>query len=806
MNRPEFIFKNKANSAKEIQDIFCINDLSGESMLESIPYCGGGVTCGIENEFQTAVSGRPGDVDLPIYITDSSYLKNLEKRVARGDASRKNFSRLMTFLENNSTGLWENSWVRFPASSLSRYAATVFDDDLKADKSIASSPPRGDRDRFLFKKNGRDYIRVPVSYLLKLALADAISGGSFIHPVIRSAGTDFMKAFMNDNTSPEIVSFFPVQGKNAGETAEMMKDSALKQYLLTQLLIIYANKKFELTGHGQEVSLYFSPHPPLRQKKLNDLIPDSFYREIFMSPCLSGWNRGEEKHNYMIMCHQMLSRSYLNSALKLRESGIISRNMVYLKGISNISLANNGTHISIGSIRLNEMLNNPSSTYTGVHEKYYGDLAVKIYEHFIPLFSGVYSADPYRLNFQDFYPEKVLGFLSHELDFTHLRMLWREWKDKARLKVLGNPLTPFGPEWMERLVAGACRLKGDFVGDYRLIDYFVSLLSTDESPSLNGEEGNDKKLKADLASQGVFDTSMSFYSFYRQRILKQNGYTGFEGRYYSLFESIGYDFKNAAALQILITAFAYKQIILSDITHDHIPDNPEIESERRQAVFSAAIGLPYFFVQKKNRNLFLKKILSYTGKIVNSSRYQGYVKVSVNDYRRALVRMLRSEGADLIEKMGMENTVRDLEERLDNPEELFASARLTKGILLSAGLSTPIKAHGNEFNAAAEEYYRKDLRIKHIEEAFDIIEKDADYLKQNIDNFDSEYRRALNSSCDINNIKTFIKSARNEVKDGTLPLLYIRSLIHLIILIIRKDNSEVFSSESDKDLRIRLTV
>ena len=106
---------------------------------------------------------------------------------------------------------------------------------------------------------------------------------------------------------------------------------------------------------------------------------------------------------------------HLNSALKLRESGIISRNMVYLKGISNISLANNGTHISIGSSRLNDMLKDPSSLYTGAHEKYFGDLAVKIYEHFITLFSGVYSADPYRLNFKDFYPEKILLFHNAEM-------------------------------------------------------------------------------------------------------------------------------------------------------------------------------------------------------------------------------------------------------------------------------------------------------------------------------------------------------------------------------------------------------
>jgi len=63
-----------------------------------------------------------------------------------------------------------------------------------------------------------------------------------------------------------------------------------------------------------------------------------------------------------------------------------------------------------------------------------GDLVIKIAEHFLPLFVGTYSAAPYRMDFCDFHPEKALGFLPHELDYTHLRMIWRRWKKKADLK------------------------------------------------------------------------------------------------------------------------------------------------------------------------------------------------------------------------------------------------------------------------------------------------------------------------------------------------------------------------------------
>ena len=133
----------------------------------------------------------------------------------------------------------------------------------------------------------------------------------------------------------------------------------------------------------------------------------------------------------MCLCHEVLSRSQLNAVAKLREAGIINRDLVVLPNTSNVSLANNGVHISIGSLKLTEALKDPQSGFTHAEEKLFSDLVVKIVEHFLPLFVGTYSAAPYRLGFSDFHPEKVLGFLPHELDYTHLRMVWRRWKKQG---------------------------------------------------------------------------------------------------------------------------------------------------------------------------------------------------------------------------------------------------------------------------------------------------------------------------------------------------------------------------------------
>ena len=133
-------------------------------------------------------------------------------------------------------------------------------------------------------------------------------------------------------------------------------------------------------------------------------------------------------------------------------------------------------------------------------------------EHFLPLFVKTYSAAPYRLDFADFHPERVLGFLPHELDYTHLRMLWRRWKAKAKIRLCGKAGdAALGPPLLDRAISRLTGLSGDFVPDFRLIDYLVGLLSTERSPALDGVPGNSDSLKKDLADFGVFDTRMSLY-------------------------------------------------------------------------------------------------------------------------------------------------------------------------------------------------------------------------------------------------------------------------------------------------------
>lgn len=753
-------------------------------LVASLPFGTEDLTAGSESELQAVVCGERQQVDLPLAIEQSSFFANMMKRAAAGETPRTVLADLKRLLADNQTKVWENSWVRFPLKRLSAFARQVLDNDLLADKRNRTVGQRADSGRFFFQDdNGQVMLRLPVSYLLKLALADLLGSQQILPELLRQTGIRLLEHYLNDNTSPETFSFnvvrlTPQQGMGRAIAAE----TALR-FLLTQLLVRYANRSFGLSELGQQAMVYFAPHPPVRQKELNNHVPDSFYRELFMSPCLAGWDRGEDKFRYMQLCHQVLSRSQLNAVAKLKDAGIILNNLVVLPNVSNVSLANNGTHLSLGSRRLTAALKDRSSGFRAEHEKLLGDLTIKLCEHFLPLFVGTYSAAPFRLAFTDFHPEKALGFLPHELDYTHLRMLWRRWRKKADLSIFGQSLTPFGPLPLDNLISRVFGLKGDFVPDYRLVDYLVCLLSTDHSPALSGRLGNTDLLRRDLADMGVFDEQMSVYLLYKQREFAKMGFSGFEGRHYSLFPSFCDDMGRAADLQALMTALAYKYMA-HGVDHSWIPDDPSLESERRQIFFGCAIGIPTFFVRKDSSNRFLNMILAKTHGVRPSRRYPGYLRVQINEYRTALLHLLRADGADLIEAMSLQETLRDLEQRLQQPELYSAAGRLTCGILERTNGSSALRTEARQFNLEAEQYYRTTLLNQQFSEAFELFRQQCCRLDQSVVELDEPLRSALRLVLQGQDCSSFLNAIKQDLlQDRTEPGI-LQRLMNLVLLVV----------------------
>ena len=787
-------------SARKAFSRLGVSFASRDELVATLPFSLNDVTAGSESELQAVVCGAKEDVDLPLLIEQSNFFANMMKRAAAGETPRKAVADLERFLADNPSRVWENSWVRFPRRNLTRFAQEVLEKDLLADKKNPAAGMRADSARFIFRgASGEEMLRLPISYLIKLALADLIGSQHILPDMIRQTGIRLLEHYLNDNTSPETFSFNVVSLTPKSKMGNAIAKETAIRFLMTQLLVMYANLSFGIAELGQQAMTYFAPNPPVRQKELNDHVSDSFYRDLFMSPCLSGWDKGEDKFRYMQLCHQVLSRSQLNAISKLRDAGVILTNLVALPNLSNVCLANNGTHISIGSRRLTNALADGGSGFNSAHEKHFGDLAIKITEHFLPLFVGTYTAAPYRMHFTDFHPEKALGFLPHELDYTHLRMIWRRWKKKADLSVFGQPLTPFGPQALDRVVSSLFRLKGDFVPDYRLVDYLVCLLSTEHSPGLNGHIGNSDRLRRDLADMGVFDDQMSVYLLYKQREFAKMGFSGFEGRHYSLFENFGDDMGRAADLQTLITALAYKYMALST-THAHIPDTPFVESERRQIFFGAAIGIPTFFVSRNSTNAFLEKILKKTDGIRPSHRYPGYLRVQIHEYRRALIKVLREDAADLIELMDLNDTINDLEMRINEPDLYSAAGRLTSGILNEVNASSPLRVNAREFNAGAENYYRTTLRMRHIEEAFGFLLQDCRVLDREQSPQDEPLRKALRVILQGRDAALFVEAAKEDVLHERADISTLQRLMNLILLNVHRDQvTAATQSDSQRD-------
>ncbi len=721
----------KVNGARK-DEIEALRFLHSTTAGGISPFVGADCSVGMEYELQVAVEGKSEKVDLPLVISASNYYTNIVKRAGRGDLSPGCVAALDAFLHENHEQVWENSWIRLSRSCLTPWTRDLLARDLLADKKDPSRGQRSDIKRFSCVHQGEEMLRLPVSYLLKLSLANVASGQDMPVGAVQATAEKLLDHLVSDNTSPEILSFtIPRAGK--ARIGDLAGRETARTFLVCQLLVQYANAAFNLKESGQKCLIYFAPHAPSRQKRLNDIVPDGFYRHLFMSPCLSGWDQGEAKHEYMALCHKTLSRSQLNTISKLKDAGILTNNLITLPNTSNTCLANNGTHVSLGSAMLTDLAVSGKSGFTPAVEKYIGDLVIKIVEHFLPLFVATYSAAPYRIDFRDFHAENVLGFLPHELDYTHLRMVWRRWKKKAKIGFLGRSLTPFGPRWLDSMLATMLQLKGDIVPDFRLIDYLVTLLSTESSPALNGICGNHEDLKEELMEMGVFDNRLSIYLLYRQRLAAVSGYAGFEGRSYSLFSSLLDDMAEAVDIQNLVTALAYRYVLEEKICHGDIPDIPSVESERRQIFFGSAIGIPTFYVRCATSNRFLQKILMHVPTRRKSNRYRGYWRVGNNDYRLALLKVMEEDGADLIGQLRTGDRLDALKRRLEGQSPTAYDA-IMKGVQRQLPSRRSVfSVPAEKFNSSAERYFRTELKQMHIREGLSVLADDCRNLEKNTD-------------------------------------------------------------------------
>ncbi len=159
---------------------------------------------------------------------------------------------------DSSEQTWENSWVRFPRRQLNAYSRAVLRSDLRAGKRITAGPLRFDVHRFSFSGQGVQMLRIPISYLLKLGLADGIGQVNF-PALVKRTGEEMLEHFLNGNTSPEPHSFCPVSQVDGGRVGPAVAVETLMRCLLAQLVVPYTNRRLGLENSGPKIIVCFCP-------------------------------------------------------------------------------------------------------------------------------------------------------------------------------------------------------------------------------------------------------------------------------------------------------------------------------------------------------------------------------------------------------------------------------------------------------------------------------------------------------------------------------------------------------------------
>ena len=211
-----------------------------------------------------------------------------------------------------------------------------------------------------------------------------------------------------------------------------MAREAARRFLFTSLLISWANRRFGLLESGQRALVYHAPVPSVHQEELSSCTLRLVLSRALHEPVPLGMERWRSE----VSVHAPVPSGAEPQPAERRRQAARGRHHRQRSDRAAQPLEREPGE-QRHSHQHGQPLARPRSCdvagFVPEDEKRLGDLAIKIYEHFLALFVGTYTAAPYRIGFTEFHPERLLSFLPHELDFTHLRLLWREWKEKAQL-------------------------------------------------------------------------------------------------------------------------------------------------------------------------------------------------------------------------------------------------------------------------------------------------------------------------------------------------------------------------------------
>jgi hypothetical protein len=219
------------------------------------------------------------------------------------------------------------------------------------------------------------------------------------------------------------------------------------------------------------------------------------------------------------------------------------------------------------------------------------------------------------------------------------------------------------------------------------------------------------------------------------------------------------------------------------IQHHHIPDDPFVESERRQIFFATSIGLPTFFVHADSKNYLLRRILGRVQNQRHSRRYKGYIRVGTLDYQKACLQTISEEGGWLMESVGVKEELAQMRSILLGKKKT-AAERLTKNILKSHGTGgKAMDLDAPRFNQAAERYYRTTLFTHHMEEGLRVLAKDGRRFDREGGQVTGRMAGIVTGGCST---VAYIEEFGGKVISGQATETEIQRLILLSLLIIEQ--------------------
>jgi hypothetical protein len=157
------------------------------------------------------------------------------------------------------------------------------------------------------------------------------------------------------------------------------------------------------------------------------------------------------------------------------------------------------------------------------------------------------------------------------------------------------------------------------------------------------------------------------------------------------------------------------------------------------------------------------------------------------EFRRALVQILLEDASDLIEMLDLGEMMRDLQARLDDPDQYSAFGKLTREILREANIDSPMKLDAYDFNQAAERYYRNRLRIKHIQEAFRLVEEDFRQIASGREDLTAIERESLRFILQDQSLPNFLSAMGAQVIEGGISADRLRRIINLLLVSVHHD-------------------